>query len=189
MPLERIQEITADINHPSPLDTLERAESAAAIRLAVASLPEHQRETITPYYIGAHSQSEIADFLDITEGAVRKRLHDARKALKERLLDMVKETLHNDAPSRDDRFERHVLLSAAAERGDVEEVRRIVAEAPELAHRTRRATTSTRFCTMPSTAISSRWSNSFSKRGRTHSRGSIPIAKLHRRGRWHTIAT
>ncbi|HCL28951.1 MAG TPA: hypothetical protein DIC52_10990 [Candidatus Latescibacteria bacterium] len=134
MPLERIQEITADINHPSPLDTLERAESAAAIRLAVASLPEHQRETITLYYIGAHSQSEIADFLDITEGAVRKRLHDARKALKERLLDMVKETLHNDAPSRDDRFERHVLLSAAAERGDVEEVRRILAEAPELAH-------------------------------------------------------
>ena len=77
--------------------------------------------------------SEIAAFLDITEGAVRKRLHDARKSLKETLLDMVKKTLHDDAPSRDDHFETHVLLGAAAERGDLEEVRRILAEAPELA--------------------------------------------------------
>ena len=133
VPLEGIQEITVDSNSPSPLDELERAESAAAIRFAVASLREHQRETVTLYYIGAHSQSEIAAFLDITEGAVRKRLHDARKALKETMLDMFKKTLHNDAPSRDDRFEKHVLLSAAAERGDVEEVRRILAATPELA--------------------------------------------------------
>ena len=49
MPLEGIQEITADINNPSPLDELERTESA------VASLPEHHRETVTLYYIGEHS--------------------------------------------------------------------------------------------------------------------------------------
>ena len=134
MPLEGIQEITADINNPSPLDELERTESADAIRHAVASLPEHHRETVTLYDIGEHSQSEIVAFLDITEGAVRKRLFDARKALKETMLDMVKKTLHNDAPSRDDRFEKHVLLGAAAERGDVEEVRCILVTSPELAH-------------------------------------------------------
>jgi DNA-directed RNA polymerase specialized sigma24 family protein len=55
MPLEGIQEITADINNPSPLDELERAESADAIHHAVFSLPEHHRETVTFYYIGEHS--------------------------------------------------------------------------------------------------------------------------------------
>ncbi len=64
---------------------------------------------------------------------MRKRLHDARKALKERMIDMVEQTLHDDAPSRNDRFETHVLLGAACERGDIEEVRRILADAPELA--------------------------------------------------------
>lgn len=133
VPLEGIQNITADFNDSTPLDELERAETAVVIRRAVAALPEHQRETVTLYYISEHSQSEIATFLDISEGAVRKRLHDARHALKETFLDMVKTTLHNDAPSRDDRFEKHVLLGAAAERGDVEQVRRILATAPELA--------------------------------------------------------
>ncbi len=46
---------------------------------------------------------------------------------------MVEQTLHDDAPSRNDRFETHVLLGAACERGDIEEVRRILADAPELA--------------------------------------------------------
>jgi len=55
MPLEGIQEIAADINNPSPLDELERAESADAIHHAVFSLPEHHRETVTLYYIGEHS--------------------------------------------------------------------------------------------------------------------------------------
>ncbi len=64
---------------------------------------------------------------------MRKRLHDARKALKERMIDMVEQTLHDDTPSRNDRFETHVLLGAACEHGDIEEVRRILADAPELA--------------------------------------------------------
>ena len=132
VPLDGLEEITADLG-PSALAELEHAETAAVVRRAVSALPEHQREAITLYYIGDRSQSQVAAFLNITEGAVRKRLHDARKALKETMIDMVEETLQNDAPSRNDRFEKHVLLGAAAERGDVDEVRRILAEAPELA--------------------------------------------------------
>jgi hypothetical protein len=62
--------------------------------------------------MGEHSQSEIAAFLDISEGAVRKRLHDARRVLKGHMLDMVRDVLRDDAPSRDERFEKHVLSSA-----------------------------------------------------------------------------
>ena len=133
VPLDGLEEITADVG-PSALAELERAETAAVVRRAISALPEHQGEAVTLYYIGDQSQSQVAAFLNITEGAVRKRLHDARKTLKETMIDMVEKTLHDDAPSRNDRFETHVLLGAACERGDLDEVRRILSESPELAH-------------------------------------------------------
>lgn len=110
--LDGLEEIMSDDKQLTPEAVLVRAESAAAVRRAVAALPEHQREAVSLYYIGEHSQSEVAAFLDISEGAVRKRLHDARKVLKEAMITMVRDTLHDDAPSRDDRFEKRVLRSA-----------------------------------------------------------------------------
>ena len=46
---------------------------------------------------------------------------------------MANQTTQADTPSGKDRFEMHALLAAASERGDLGEVRRILAEAPELA--------------------------------------------------------
>jgi RNA polymerase sigma factor (sigma-70 family) len=95
-----------------PHQTLEAAEDAAVVHRAINILPEHQRQTITLFYIGQHSQADIAAFLDISVGAVGKRLYDARKNLKEVVLDMVKDTLRQDAPSRDEKFTAKVLSSA-----------------------------------------------------------------------------
>ncbi|MBT4611713.1 MAG: sigma-70 family RNA polymerase sigma factor, partial [Gemmatimonadetes bacterium] len=140
VPLEGVvAQVTADVTQTSAQDSLEQAETAAVVRRAIAALPDAQRETITLFYMGERSQAQVAVFLDITEGTVRKRLYDARKALKERMIDMVEQTLHDDAPSRNDRFEIHVLLGAACERGDMEEVRRILADTPELARQDARA--------------------------------------------------
>ena len=52
---------------------------------------------------------------------------------------MVEQALHDDAPSRNDRFEIHVLLGAACERGDMEQIQGILADAPELARQDARA--------------------------------------------------
>ena len=49
-----------------------------------------------------------------------------------KVLDMVKTPPHNDVALRDS-FQTHGLLITAAERGDLEEVRRILASSPELA--------------------------------------------------------
>lgn len=134
VPLEGVvAQVTADVTGTDALEDLERAETAAVVRRAIAALPDAQREAVTLFYIGERSQAQVAAFLDITEGTVRKRLHDARRALKETMIDMVDKTLHDDAPSRNDRFETHVLLGAACERGDIDEVRRILGDMPELA--------------------------------------------------------
>lgn len=134
IPLEGVvAQVTADVTQTTALDAMERTETAAVVRRAIAALPDAQREAVTLFYIGERSQAQVAAFLDITEGTVRKRLHDARKALKETMIDMVDKTLNSDAPSRNDRFETHVLLGAACERGDVDEVRRILGDSPELA--------------------------------------------------------
>lgn len=133
VPLEGVvAEMTADVGQASALETLEAAEIAAVVRRTIATLPAAQREAVALFYIGQRSQSQVAAFLDITEGTVRKRLHDARNALKERMIDMVEKTLQDDAPSRNDRFETHVLLGAACERGDLDEVKRILADMPQL---------------------------------------------------------
>jgi len=55
------------------------------------------------------------------------------------MIDMVKQALHDDAPSRNDRFEIHVLLGAACERGDMEQIQGVLADAPELARQDARA--------------------------------------------------
>lgn len=46
---------------------------------------------------------------------------------------MVEKNLQDDAPSRQERFETHVRLAAACERGDLDEVRHILGDMPELA--------------------------------------------------------
>jgi hypothetical protein len=52
---------------------------------------------------------EIVRFLEIPLTTVQKRLHDARKRLKERMLIMVENDLQENRPSKDDRFVEKVL--------------------------------------------------------------------------------
>ena len=56
VPLEGVvAQVTADVGQTSALDTIERAETAAVVRQAIAALPEAQRETVTLFYMGEHS--------------------------------------------------------------------------------------------------------------------------------------
>tara|TARA_B100000959_G_scaffold201032_1_gene210367 strand:- start:1922 stop:2152 length:231 start_codon:yes stop_codon:yes gene_type:complete len=56
VPLEGVvAQVTADVGQTSALDTIERAETAAVVRQAIAALPEAQRETVTLFYMGERS--------------------------------------------------------------------------------------------------------------------------------------
>ena len=67
-------------------------EPGAVLRLAVgaavASLSEDDRRLLTGHYWQDLSQPEIADRLDMTEGAVRVRLHRIRARLRENLSEL-----------------------------------------------------------------------------------------------------
>ena len=78
----------------SPAEAVERRE----VREAIGILPEAQRQVVALFYIRRHSQPEIAAFLEVPLTTVKKRLVDARKKLRERMLDMVSETLQDNGP-------------------------------------------------------------------------------------------
>jgi RNA polymerase sigma factor (sigma-70 family) len=87
--LDTVLEVAAAVEQKVARDE----EVLAAIR----ALPEHQRVATTLFYINGYSQKEIAAFLEAPVTTVQKRLHDSRKKLKERMLEMVEETLREHA--------------------------------------------------------------------------------------------
>ena len=90
---------------------MDRETERRRVLRAVQQLPDSERRVTTLFYLSGYSQSEIADFLDIPVSTVKNRLRKARKLPKDWMLTMVEDTLHDHAPSRDDRFERRVLRS------------------------------------------------------------------------------
>jgi RNA polymerase sigma-70 factor (ECF subfamily) len=58
-------------------------ERDAKVRNAVASLPEDYRDVVVAHYTEDLGLQEIADRLELTESAVRSRLHRARARLRD----------------------------------------------------------------------------------------------------------
>jgi RNA polymerase sigma-70 factor, ECF subfamily len=85
-----------DVMHPS-LDTTDTRELMYRnlldddVSTALARLPENFRTAIVLRDIEGFTYEELADFFDIPIGTVRSRLHRARKALGEELVDYAKE--------------------------------------------------------------------------------------------------
>jgi RNA polymerase sigma-70 factor (ECF subfamily) len=69
----------------SPSGQLIAVEESAAIRQAVANLPDEQQEAITLRYWQEMSYAEIANVLGTTENNARQRVHQARTKLKTQL--------------------------------------------------------------------------------------------------------
>lgn len=66
----------------SPQRAAERGELRAALREAVATLPERQRTIVQLAEIDGWTSAEIAGALGMADGTVRWHLHEARKALR-----------------------------------------------------------------------------------------------------------
>lgn len=92
-----------------PLDRVARRDISEKVRKAVAALPETLREVTLLRYIGDYSAAEIARFMDLRPGTVRKRLYEARSKLKPQLLRVLSEDLDDFAPSSDHTFGDRVM--------------------------------------------------------------------------------
>lgn len=70
---------------PHDLETLEKNQLKGMVRQAIRSLPPKTREACTYFYVDGYSQKEIAEFLDIPVGTIKRRLHDARIKIRDYL--------------------------------------------------------------------------------------------------------
>ena len=93
----------------SPLDQVSRVDIAARVRAAIDALPDSLREVTLLRYIGDYSPSEIAGFMELNAGTVRKRLYEARRKLKPALLRVLSDDLNHYAPSSDGKFGDRVM--------------------------------------------------------------------------------
>jgi len=75
--IEVLPSATAD-----PAQITEHRDLQEQLRLAIAALPLHQRKAVQLFYYEGYAQQDIARVLGVPVGAVKKRLHDARKQLK-----------------------------------------------------------------------------------------------------------
>ena len=105
VPLEAVGEMASEGAGPGQL--LEQREMHRNVREAIGALPEKQRLVTTLFYLECNTQREIAAFLEVPLTTVKKRLHDARARLKERMIEMVGETLRENLP--DELFSRRVI--------------------------------------------------------------------------------
>ena len=132
VPIDNIEDVAAS-TFALDASYIQR-ETASEVHQAIASLPLHEREIITLFYIGQHSQKEIASFLELPASTVKSRLYSARQRLKERLITMIQESLPEQRPSRDTAFADSVqTLFQATTSGDINAVRRLLDQEPTLA--------------------------------------------------------
>ncbi|HMK80601.1 MAG TPA: sigma-70 family RNA polymerase sigma factor [Xanthobacteraceae bacterium] len=82
---------------PAPDHVVQHRDEAAAALAAIAQLPDALREVATLFFVHECSHQDIASFLGLSVATVNNRLHAARKQLKQRMLTMMKDTLHAHA--------------------------------------------------------------------------------------------
>jgi RNA polymerase sigma factor (sigma-70 family) len=129
-----IDEATELIIGADPADEAETRETSRLIHRALTALPERERTAMTLFYFSGYAQSEIAELLDVPLTTVKKRLHDARRRLRERMLHLFEDALHDQRPSHDARFSRTVRFFIAVMTGEVTKVCALLAEDPTLVH-------------------------------------------------------
>lgn len=83
---------------PNPMQATEQREIRQRVINAIHSLPENERSAVSLFYINGYSQAEVGEFLDVPAKTVKSRLYSARQKLRERMMDMVEDTIKNGAP-------------------------------------------------------------------------------------------
>lgn len=78
-PTTSFESIDRDGHPPVHDDLVEERDAARRVRATLATLRSDDRQLLELRYLADWTTAEIAEALGITEGAVRKRLHDARQ--------------------------------------------------------------------------------------------------------------
>ncbi len=74
-----------------PVEVIAAQELAASVRAAIVALPPGQRQAVALFYLGGLTHAEIAEEIGTRPGAIKTRLHKARKSLRASLLNTYQE--------------------------------------------------------------------------------------------------
>ena len=110
----------------NPLEKAEMEEIRQIVLSAVMDLPEDERAVTNLFYINGYSYDEIGTFLDVPITTVDNRLRSAKKRLKRKMINLVKDTLHPEQPSKDQKFTNKVQLYNAIEVKDMEKIKELL---------------------------------------------------------------
>lgn len=117
-----------------PATTADHGEIHDLVCEALAALTEPQRVATTLFYLDGYSQQEISDFLEIPVTTLKKQLFTARKRMKERLFIMTGTQVQKHKPSEDRKFVDEVQFFAALGAKDVDMIRKLLKQNPDLVH-------------------------------------------------------
>ena len=98
----------ASTKDPGPHVSAERQDLLTKVLQAINALPENERLVTTLFYVNGYTQADIGEFLEVPVSTVNKRLYTARQRLKGSVVDLVKDDLRKQRPSRDAKFSNHV---------------------------------------------------------------------------------
>ena len=98
----------ASTKDPGPDVSAERQDLLTKVLQAINALPENERLVTTLFYMNGYTQADIGEFLEVPVSTVNKRLYTARQRLKGSVVDLVKDDLRKQRPSRDAKFSNHV---------------------------------------------------------------------------------
>ncbi len=127
--------LTEPLPAPPAEDPVERSQLADRVDAALRTLPDGQRLAVALHYGADCDVRQVADYLGVSVGAAKKRLHDARARLRTGGIEtMVQDWMHTPAPTTDRRA-RQIALLVAARSGDLEALREQLAADPTLLER------------------------------------------------------
>ncbi|MBT3380182.1 MAG: sigma-70 family RNA polymerase sigma factor [Lentisphaerae bacterium] len=96
-----IDTIENDPDHGDVHESLKGSDLRDQVLEAIGRLGRSQRETVTLYYVNGYSVAEVAAIQESPTGTVKRRLHEARKKLKEDMMSTVEAVLKSEAPKED----------------------------------------------------------------------------------------
>jgi len=96
-----IDTIENDPDHGDVHEALKGNDLRDQVLEAIGRLGRSQRETVTLYYVNGYSIAEVAAIQESPAGTVKRRLHEARKKLKEDMMSTVEAVLKSEAPKED----------------------------------------------------------------------------------------
>ncbi|MFT5686366.1 MAG: RNA polymerase sigma-70 factor (ECF subfamily), partial [Myxococcota bacterium] len=115
-----------------PRDTAEAQQLRDRITAGLDQLSEPLRTTFTLFYLAGWPITEIAAWLQIPPGTIKKRLHTARRRLQADMEDVMTDYLTRARPSADGRMARQIQLYIAARSGDLDATTTLLAADPGL---------------------------------------------------------